>query len=200
MKAHNLLQAIARVNRIYDENKTCGFVVDYVGVGHHLKHALADYDEREQKEILSGLSEMHSCRIIRFPLVSRSFRSVENKLRRLTMNDENFGSSVFLDIWDNNIRSRVTTCSDASERVFRSAGNVPSLMSSFLPAGALRCSIMSQLRAATRVASWSLRNWRVSALTVASQSKFGIFLDSAPKSCTSPLAGCPGSPTFERSA
>lgn len=57
MKAHNLLQAIARVNRIYDENKTCGFVVDYVGVGHHLKDALADYDEREQKEILSGLSD-----------------------------------------------------------------------------------------------------------------------------------------------
>ena len=55
MKAHNLLQAIARVNRIYDENKTCGFVVDYVGVGHHLKDALADYDEREQKEVLAGL-------------------------------------------------------------------------------------------------------------------------------------------------
>lgn len=55
MMAHNLLQAIARVNRVYDENKTSGFVVDYVGVGHHLRDALAAYDEREQKEILAGL-------------------------------------------------------------------------------------------------------------------------------------------------
>jgi type I restriction enzyme, R subunit len=57
MKAHNLLQAIARVNRVYDENKTCGFVVDYVGVGHHLRDALADYDEREQKEIIEALKD-----------------------------------------------------------------------------------------------------------------------------------------------
>jgi type I restriction enzyme R subunit len=57
MRAHNLLQAIARVNRVYDENKTCGFVVDYVGVGHHLRDALANYDEREQKEIIEALKD-----------------------------------------------------------------------------------------------------------------------------------------------
>ena len=53
--AHNLLQAIARVNRTHDANKTCGFVVDYVGVGHHLREALAKYDEQEQKEIIESL-------------------------------------------------------------------------------------------------------------------------------------------------
>ncbi|MEM5778050.1 MAG: HsdR family type I site-specific deoxyribonuclease [Candidatus Aenigmatarchaeota archaeon] len=52
IKAHNLLQAIARVNRVY-ENKNCGFVVDYVGVGHHLKEALDVFYEKEQKEILN---------------------------------------------------------------------------------------------------------------------------------------------------
>ena len=35
--AHNLLQAIARVNRVAGESKDKGFVVDYVGIGHHLK-------------------------------------------------------------------------------------------------------------------------------------------------------------------
>lgn len=50
--AHNLLQAIARVNRVGDESKTKGFVVDYIGVGHHLKKALEDYYERERNEIL----------------------------------------------------------------------------------------------------------------------------------------------------
>jgi len=54
--AHNLLQAIARVNRVSDEAKDKGFVVDYVGIGHHLKKAIDTYDEREQKEVLDALS------------------------------------------------------------------------------------------------------------------------------------------------
>lgn len=53
---HNLLQAIARVNRVSGETKEKGFVVDYVGIGHHLKQALDAYDEREQKEIIDVLS------------------------------------------------------------------------------------------------------------------------------------------------
>ena len=44
--AHGLLQAIARVNRVSGPAKDKGFVVDYVGVGHHLKKALDNYDER----------------------------------------------------------------------------------------------------------------------------------------------------------
>ena len=50
--AHNLLQAITRVNRIGEKGKDKGFIIDYVGIGHHLKQAIDDYDEREQKEIL----------------------------------------------------------------------------------------------------------------------------------------------------
>jgi type I restriction enzyme, R subunit len=54
--AHSLLQAIARVNRVGGTSKDKGFVVDYVGVGHHLKKALDNYDEREQNEVLEVLS------------------------------------------------------------------------------------------------------------------------------------------------
>lgn len=54
--AHNLLQAIARVNRVGGEAKNRGFVVDYVGIGHHLKRAMDTYDDREQKEIIDALS------------------------------------------------------------------------------------------------------------------------------------------------
>ena len=54
--AHNLLQAIARVNRVGGESKDKGLVVDYVGIGHHLKKAIDTYDEREQKEIIDALS------------------------------------------------------------------------------------------------------------------------------------------------
>jgi type I restriction enzyme R subunit len=54
--AHGLLQAIARVNRVSGPAKDKGFVVDYVGVGHHLKKALDNYDEREQNEVIDVLS------------------------------------------------------------------------------------------------------------------------------------------------
>lgn len=51
LKGHNLLQAIARVNRVYNKNKTCGFVVDYVGVLKHLEEALAIYASEDIQEI-----------------------------------------------------------------------------------------------------------------------------------------------------
>jgi type I restriction enzyme R subunit len=41
--AHDLLQAIARVNRT-SSTKSCGYVVDYIGVARHLNKALEDYD------------------------------------------------------------------------------------------------------------------------------------------------------------
>ena len=53
---HNLLQTIARVNRVAGDTKDKGFVIDYVGVGHHLKKAIDVYDEREQKEVTDSLS------------------------------------------------------------------------------------------------------------------------------------------------
>lgn len=53
---HNLLQAIARVNRVEGDTKDKGFVVDYVGIGHHLRKAIDAYDEREQKEVIDTLS------------------------------------------------------------------------------------------------------------------------------------------------
>lgn len=55
--AHNLLQTIARVNRVGPEGKDKGFVVDYVGVGHHLKRALDVYAEKELQEIIDCISD-----------------------------------------------------------------------------------------------------------------------------------------------
>ncbi len=52
IKEHNLLQAIARVNRV-SRNKSCGYIVDYVGVAHHLREALSVFDEKDANEILS---------------------------------------------------------------------------------------------------------------------------------------------------
>ena len=50
MKAHNLMQAIARVNRVY-EGKTGGLVVDYIGLKKELFDALKTYTNRDQDKI-----------------------------------------------------------------------------------------------------------------------------------------------------
>ncbi len=44
MKGHNLMQAIARVNRVF-RNKPGGLVVDYIGIANELKAALKTYTE-----------------------------------------------------------------------------------------------------------------------------------------------------------
>jgi type I restriction enzyme R subunit len=49
MKGHTLMQAIARVNRVF-KGKDGGLIVDYIGIGHDLKKALAAYTESDQKE------------------------------------------------------------------------------------------------------------------------------------------------------
>ena len=50
MKAHNLMQAIARVNRVYP-GKTGGLVVDYIGIKKDLFEALKTYTTRDQDKI-----------------------------------------------------------------------------------------------------------------------------------------------------
>lgn len=48
MKGHNLMQAIARVNRVF-RDKPGGLVVDYIGIANELKHALKIYTDSKGK-------------------------------------------------------------------------------------------------------------------------------------------------------
>jgi type I restriction enzyme R subunit len=48
MKGHNLMQAIARVNRVF-KNKPGGLVVDYIGIANELKSALKTYTDAKGK-------------------------------------------------------------------------------------------------------------------------------------------------------
>ena len=50
MKGHNLMQAIARVNRVY-KDKEAGLIVDYIGMAAELKSALSQYTKRDQDKI-----------------------------------------------------------------------------------------------------------------------------------------------------
>jgi len=53
---HDLLQAIARVNRTA-ARKRCGYVCDYLGVARHLTEALADYDGQDITGALININE-----------------------------------------------------------------------------------------------------------------------------------------------
>jgi type I restriction enzyme R subunit len=60
IKEHTLLQAIARVNRVATGKKR-GFVVDYIGLAHHLTEALSLYAKAgEEEELLNGLKSILS--------------------------------------------------------------------------------------------------------------------------------------------
>ena len=66
MRGHGLMQAIARVNRVF-RDKPGGLVVDYLGLAHELKRALATYTESggtgktalDQEEAVAVMLEKH---------------------------------------------------------------------------------------------------------------------------------------------
>lgn len=53
MKAHNLMQAIARVNRVY-KTKPAGLIVDYIGLKAWLLDALKTYTTRDQNQVVDN--------------------------------------------------------------------------------------------------------------------------------------------------
>jgi type I restriction enzyme R subunit len=57
LREHNLLQAIARVNRV-SKGKSRGFIVDYIGLANHLTHALSIYAEEDAQDIQQGLKNL----------------------------------------------------------------------------------------------------------------------------------------------
>lgn len=66
MEGHNLMQAIARVNRVF-KDKDGGLIVDYIGIATHLKNALATYTESggkgaptlDQEDAVATMMEKH---------------------------------------------------------------------------------------------------------------------------------------------
>lgn len=54
MKGHGLMQAIARVNRVF-RDKPGGLIVDYIGIAQNLKSALQQYSKSDRKE--TGIDE-----------------------------------------------------------------------------------------------------------------------------------------------
>ena len=57
MKSHNLMQAIARVNRVH-QGKESGLIVDYIGINNALKKALNDFTARDKQFNLQDVQKV----------------------------------------------------------------------------------------------------------------------------------------------
>ncbi len=98
MRGHGLMQAIARVNRVF-KDKPGGLVVDYLGIADELKHALSEYTESggkgkptfDQEEAVALMLEKYEvvCSMFhKFDYKKFFAASVKNKMSIITLAQE----------------------------------------------------------------------------------------------------------------
>jgi type I restriction enzyme R subunit len=73
MKGHGLMQAIARVNRVF-RDKPSGLVVDYIGIAQNLKAALGQYSSADRDETGIDEEEAIAAMLERCEIVREMFR------------------------------------------------------------------------------------------------------------------------------
>ena len=78
LREHNLLQAIARVNRVAT-NKHRGFIVDYIGLANHLTEALAIYSEEDAQDLHNGFKNVAS----ELPILEERYQRLVQHFRSL---------------------------------------------------------------------------------------------------------------------
>jgi len=70
MRGHGLMQAIARVNRVF-RDKPAGLVVDYIGIAQNLKNALLQYSKPDQDK--TGIDEAVAVMLEKYEVVRDMF-------------------------------------------------------------------------------------------------------------------------------
>jgi type I restriction enzyme R subunit len=100
MQGANLMQAIARVNRVY-KDKPGGLIVDYIGIGQDLRNAMMTYVEAGgEGEAVLDIKEVISAMLSKFEIVEQMFYGFDyleyfkindiNKKLQLLMQATNF--------------------------------------------------------------------------------------------------------------
>ena len=76
MRGHGLMQAIARVNRVFLD-KPAGLIVDYIGVAQNLKSALGQYSRDDRKR--AGIDEAEAVAVMleKYEIVSNMFHGFD---------------------------------------------------------------------------------------------------------------------------
>jgi len=100
MKGHNLMQAIARVNRVY-KDKTGGLIVDYLGIASDLKKALSFYSDSGGKGDPAMVQE----------------KAVEMMLEKLEIVSQMFHGFEYEEYFEADIRRKLTLILSAEEHI-----------------------------------------------------------------------------------
>ena len=76
MRGHGLMQAIARVNRVF-RDKPAGLVVDYIGIAQNLKSALSQYSADDQRQAGVDEAEAVAALIEKFDVVKAMYHGFD---------------------------------------------------------------------------------------------------------------------------
>ena len=79
LKEHNLLQAIARTNRVYGKNKQFGLIVDYIGITKKLDDALSTYRSEDINHAFRDLDTQRSELKAAFTELKPFFRGIKQE-------------------------------------------------------------------------------------------------------------------------
>jgi type I restriction enzyme, R subunit len=86
MKGHNLMQAIARVNRVF-KDKEAGLVVDYIGIAEPLKKALKEYTDSDKKEVGIDTAQAIAVMLEKYEIVKQMFHGY-NYIQKIKGSDK----------------------------------------------------------------------------------------------------------------
>jgi type I restriction enzyme R subunit len=78
MRSHGLMQAIARVNRVFKDKKG-GLVVDYIGIADELKKALSEYTEGDRKQVGIPKEDAVALMLEKYEIVTAMFHGFNYK-------------------------------------------------------------------------------------------------------------------------
>ncbi|MCC5983612.1 MAG: type I restriction endonuclease subunit R [Rhodobacteraceae bacterium] len=79
MRGHGLMQAIARVNRVF-RDKPAGLIVDYIGIAQNLKSALGQYSAADQRQAGIDEAEAVAALLERLDVVRAMFHGFDYQL------------------------------------------------------------------------------------------------------------------------
>jgi type I restriction enzyme R subunit len=84
MKNHSLIQAIARVNRVF-KDKPAGLIVDYIGIADDLRKSLSQYTLSAINQVLTNINEVINVLKEKYDIVSSMFYGLNyQNWKRLT--------------------------------------------------------------------------------------------------------------------
>ncbi|MCM8772637.1 MAG: type I restriction endonuclease subunit R [Candidatus Omnitrophica bacterium] len=78
MKDHNLIQAIARVNRVF-KDKPGGLIVDYIGIADDLRKSLSRYTVETIEKVLTDIEKVINLLKEKYDIVSSMFYGIDYK-------------------------------------------------------------------------------------------------------------------------